>query len=73
MKHRTKLGYLKLQEISKYDFLRRKRLVQFVPFMSTDIEDHQLTPAAYLINKESTQDLYVEIKKLKLAYQRSLF
>jgi RNA polymerase sigma-70 factor, ECF subfamily len=54
---------------STYDFLRRKKLVQFVPFMSTDIEDKQLTPEDYLNNKESTQALYIAIKKLKLAYQ----
>ncbi len=54
---------------STYDFLRRKKLVQFLPFTSTDLEDKQLTPDDYLNNIESTKELYVAIKKLKLAYQ----
>ena len=37
--------------------------------MSTDIEDKHLTPADYLNTKEATQELYLAIKKLKLAYQ----
>ena len=64
-----KTWLFKIARNSTYDFLRRKRLVQFVPFTSTDIEDHQLTPVAHLDNKESSQDLYAAIKKLKLAYQ----
>ena len=64
-----KTWLFKIARNSTYDFLRRKRLVQFVPFMSTDIEDHQLTPAAYLNEKESTSELYTAIKKLKLTYQ----
>ena len=64
-----KTWLFKIARNSTYDFLRRKRLVQFVPFMSSDFEDHQLTPEAYLNNKESIKDLYVAIKKLKLAYQ----
>jgi len=64
-----KTWLFKIARNSTYDFLRRKRLLQFVPFTSTDIEDDRLTPAAYLNNKESTNELYVAIKKLKLAYQ----
>ena len=64
-----KTWLFKIARNSTYDFLRRKRLVQFVPFTTSDIEDHQLTPAAYLNNKESSQNLYAAIKKLKLAYQ----
>lgn len=64
-----KTWLFKIARNCTYDFLRRKRLVQFVPFMSTDIEDKHLTPADYLNNKEATQELYLAIKKLKLAYQ----
>lgn len=64
-----KTWLFKIARNSTYDFLRRKRLVQFVPFTSIDIEDNLLTPVAYLNKKESTNELYVAIKKLKLAYQ----
>lgn len=65
--HKTWL--FKIARNCTYDFLRRKRLIQFIPFTSANIEDPQLSPAAYLNYKESTQDLYNAIKKLKLVYQ----
>ena len=64
-----KTWLFKIARNSTYDSLRRKRLVQFIPFTSTDIEDNRLSPVAYLNYKESTNELYVAIKKLKLAYQ----
>ena len=54
---------------STIDYLRRKKLVQFIPFINSDLEATQLTPADYVNNKASTQELYIAIKKLKLAYQ----
>lgn len=64
-----KTWLFKIARNCTYDFLRRKRAVHFIPFTSVNLEDPQLSPAAYLHNKESTQDLYVAIKKLKLSYQ----
>ena len=52
-----------------YDYLRRKKIIQFVPFLTSDVRNHQPTPADFLNKKESVQELYFAIKKLKLTYQ----
>ena len=52
-----------------YDFLRRKKIIQFVPFLSSDIESNQLTPVDYLQQQESASDLYAAIKQLKIPHQ----
>lgn len=52
-----------------YDYIRRKKLIQFVPFLKSDVQRLLTTPADTLINKESVQELYFTIKRLKLAYQ----
>lgn len=52
-----------------YDYIRRKKLIQFVPFLKSDVQRSLTTPADTLINKESVQELYFTIKRLKLTYQ----
>lgn len=52
-----------------YDFIRRKKIIQFIPFLSSDIESNQITPADYLERQESAFELYEAIKQLKIPYQ----
>lgn len=52
-----------------YDYIRRKKLIQFVPFLKFDVQSSLTSPADIVINKESVQELYFTIKRLKLAYR----
>lgn len=52
-----------------YDYLRRKKLIQFVPILSSNTPVDVNTPVDYLYRKENVQELYQAIKKLKLVYQ----
>ncbi len=55
-----------------YDHYRRKKLIQFVPFLNQDVELEPSiphTPHQWLIQQEEAKALYLAINKLKLAYR----
>ncbi|MDM5230314.1 RNA polymerase sigma factor [Lysinibacillus pakistanensis] len=52
-----------------YDYYRRKRLIQFVPFLNDHEELEPNLPHQWLIQQEDAKKLYLAISKLKLTYR----
>ncbi|KOS64016.1 RNA polymerase sigma factor [Lysinibacillus sp. FJAT-14222] len=52
-----------------YDHYRRKRLIQFVPFLNYHEELEPTSPHQWLIQQEDAKMLYLAISKLKIAYR----
>jgi len=52
-----------------YDHYRRKRLIQFVPFLNDHEELEPNSPHQWLIQQEDAKTLYLAISKLKLTYR----
>ena len=68
--------YTWLRKIARnlvYDHYRRKRMIQFVPFVSNDVwQDDQLLPNEIFEKGEELITLYKAITYLKLAYREVL-
>ncbi|MFJ6209855.1 RNA polymerase sigma factor [Lysinibacillus sp. NPDC092081] len=52
-----------------YDHYRRKRLIQFVPFLNSHEELEPTSPHQWLIQQENAKMLYLAISRLKLPYR----
>ena len=52
-----------------YDYYRRKRLIQFVPFLNDHEEHDPTSPHQWITQQEDAQTLYLAISRLKLTYR----
>lgn len=52
-----------------YDYYRRKKLIQFVPFLQQYEEQASPTPHQWLMQQEDAKMLYLAIRKLKMTYR----
>ncbi|GLC89887.1 RNA polymerase sigma factor [Lysinibacillus piscis] len=52
-----------------YDHYRRKRLIQFVPFLQGHEEQEPISPHQWLLQQEEAKALYLAIRQLKLSYR----
>ncbi len=52
-----------------YDHFRRKRLIQFVPFLQQHEKQSSPSPHEWLMQQEDAKILYLAISKLKITYR----
>lgn len=52
-----------------YDHYRRKRIIQFVPFLQQHEEQASPSPHQWLMQREDAKILYLAIRKLKITYR----
>ena len=52
-----------------YDHYRRKKIIQFVPFLQQHVEQASPSPHQWLMQREDAKILYLAIRKLKITYR----
>ncbi|WP_342472577.1 RNA polymerase sigma factor [Metasolibacillus sp. FSL H7-0170] len=58
---------------SVYDYYRRKRLIQFIPFIvNYEGTEETYTPEAWLLKQAADAELYAALGQLKLAYRECI-
>ncbi|TSI02620.1 RNA polymerase sigma factor [Lysinibacillus sp. BW-2-10] len=55
-----------------YDYLRRKRIIQFIPFIQSHEQIVQDSAIAYIVENENRKELFYALSKLKVSYREVL-